>query len=151
MPLRNTYHCEVLEGSGSLDVLQCLLQVLQLRVDLALGLLGTLHGLSLERLDSLNLLADIVLLHLEAVQLLLDVVDDVLVLKRLAVVCEVDGLGLLRENLHSAAGVVVALLEGSERRRGVTTEAEFGAKVGPVDLKGSRTLFEMLAIAECRK
>jgi hypothetical protein len=60
MPLRNTYHCEVLEGSGSLDVLQCLLQVLQLRVDLALGLLGTLHGLSLERLDSLALVIVVV-------------------------------------------------------------------------------------------
>jgi hypothetical protein len=69
----------------------------------------------------------------------------------LAVVCEVDGLGLLGQNLHSAAGVVVALLEGSERRCGVTTEAEFGAKVGPVDLKGGRTLFKMLAIAECRE
>jgi hypothetical protein len=64
-------------------------------------------------------------------------------------VLEVDGLGLFGKNLHSAASVVVALLEGCERLCGVATEAEFGAEIGPVDLEGSRrTLFTMSAIAE---
>jgi hypothetical protein len=64
-------------------------------------------------------------------------------------VLEVDGLGLFGKNLHSAASVVVALLEGCERLGGVATEAKFGTKVGPVDLQGSgRTLIKMSVMAE---
>lgn len=43
--------------------------------------------------------------------MVLDLVDDGLVLQDAAVVGEVDGLGLLGQDLDLAAGVIVALLE----------------------------------------
>lgn len=135
-----THHSEVLERPGSLDVLEGLLEVLQLSVDLALGLLGALEGLCLVGLDGLDLAADVVLLDLEGVDLLLDVVDDGGVLQDGAVVGEVDLLGLLRQDLDLAARVVVALLEGLQGLGGGAAEAEFGAQVGPVDLGGGAAL-----------
>jgi hypothetical protein len=93
-----THHSEVLEGPGSLNVLQCLLKVLELSVDLGLGLLGALNSLGLVGLDGLDLAVDVVLLDLEAVELLLDVVDDGSVLQDGAVVGEVDLLGLLGQD-----------------------------------------------------
>lgn len=135
-----THHSEVLEGPGSLDVLQRLVKVLQLSVDLGLGLLSALHGLGLVGLDGLDLATDVVLLDLEAVELLLDVVDDGGVLEDGAVVGEIDLLGLLGQDLNLAARVVVALLEGLKGLGGGATEAEFGAQVGPVDLGGGAAL-----------
>lgn len=137
----NTHHSEVLERPGGLDVLEGLLQVLQLGVDLALGLLGALDGLGLVGLNGLDLAADVVLLDLEAVELLLDVVDDGGVLEHAAVVREVDLLRLLGQDLNLAARVVVALLEGLQGLGGGAAEAEFGAQVGPVDLGGGAALF----------
>lgn len=122
-----TYHSEVLERPGGLNVLEGLLKVLQLSVDLALGLLGALEGLGLVGLDGLDLAADVVLLDLEGVDLLLDVVDDGGVLQDGAVVGEVDLLGLLGQDLDLAARVVVALLEGLQGLGGGAAEAEFGA------------------------
>ena len=53
---------------------------------------------------------------------------------------EVDLLGLLGQDLDLAARVVVALLEGLESLSGGTTEAQFGAQVGPVDFGGGAAL-----------
>ena len=135
-----THHSEVLKGPSSLDVLEGLVEVLQLSIDLGLGLLSALEGLGLVCFDGLDLAADVVLLDLEAVELLLDVVDDGGVLQDGAVVGEVDLLGLLGEDLDLAARIVVALLEGLQGLGGGTTEAEFGAQVGPVDLGGGAAL-----------
>ena len=135
-----THHSEVLEGPGSLDVLKSLLEVLELSVDLGLGLLGALDSLGLVGLNGLDLAVDVVLLDLESVELLLDVVDDGGVLQDGAVVGEVDLLGLLGQDLDLAARVVVALLEGLESLSGGTTEAQFGAQVGPVDFGGGAAL-----------
>jgi hypothetical protein len=135
-----THHSEVLEGPGSLDVLEGLVEVLQLSIDLGLGLLSALQGGSLVCLDGLDLAADVVLLDLEAGELLLNVVDDGGVLEDGAVVGEVDLLGLLGQDLDLAARVVVALLEGLQGLGGGAAEAEFGAQVGPVDLGGGAAL-----------
>lgn len=136
----HTYHSEVLERPSALNVLQGSLEILQLSVDLALGLLGALHSLRLESLDALDLALDVVLLHLEAAHLLLDVVDDGLVLEDAAVVAEVDRLRLLGEDLDPAAGVVMALLEGLEGLSGAATEAELLGQGSPVELLDSGTL-----------
>lgn len=138
--LNDTHHSEVLEGPGSLNVLKSLLKVLKLSIDLGLGGLGALDGLSLVGLDGLDLAVDVVLLDLEGVELLLNVVDDGGVLQDGAVVGEVDLLGLLGQDLDLAARIVVALLEGLEGLGGGATEAEFGAQVGPVDLGGGAAL-----------
>ena len=135
-----THHSEVLERPGGLDVLKSLLKVLELSVDLGLGLLGALDSLGLVGLDGLDLAVDVVLLDLESVELLLDVVDDGSVLQDGAVVGEVDLLGLLGKDLDLAARVIVALLEGLEGLGCGATEAEFGAQVGPVDLGGGAAL-----------
>lgn len=136
----NTYHSEVLKRPSRLNILQRLLQVLQLRVYLALGLLRALHGLRLKSLDGLDLTADIVLLDLEAAELLLKIIDNSLVLEDGAVVAEVDLLRLLGEDLDLAARVVVALLEVGEGLGGAAFEAKLGAEVGPVHLEGGGTL-----------
>ena len=136
----HTYHSEVLERPSALDVLQGSLEVLQLCVDLALGLLGALHSLRLESLDALDLALNVVLLHLEAAHLLLNVVDDGLVLEDAAVVAEVDRLRLLGEDLDPAAGVVMALLEGLEGLSGAATEAELLGQGSPVELLDSGAL-----------
>lgn len=136
----HTYHSEVLERPSALNVLQGSLEILQLCVDLALGLLGALHSLRLESLDALDLALDVVLLHLEAAHLLLDVVDDGLVLEDAAVVAEVDRLRLLGEDLDPAAGVVMALLEGLEGLSGTATEAELLGQGSPVELLDSGAL-----------
>jgi len=47
---------------------------------------------------------------------------------------EVDVGSLSLEDLKTAAGIVVALLEGVEGVEGVAAEAEGGAEAGPVDL-----------------
>lgn len=108
----NPYHSQILKRPRRLNVRQSLLQILQLRIHLALGLLGTLHSLRLKGLDRLDLSRYIHLLDRERIELLLNVRDDVLVLQLRAVVGEVDGLRLLGQHLHSAARIVIALLEG---------------------------------------
>lgn len=109
---RDTYDSEILEGTGSLDVLKGLLQVLQLGLDLALGSLGVLDSLGLEGINGLQLTVDIVGSGLEGLEVVLDLVDDGLVLQDTTVVGEVHGLGLLGQDGHLTAGLVVALLEG---------------------------------------
>lgn len=72
--------------------------------------------------------------------MLLDLIDNGLVLKGRAVLCEVDFLGLLGEELHPAAGVFVALFEGLEGGDGLAAEAEGAGDFGPVELEGCTTL-----------
>lgn len=139
-PSPSTHHSEILKRPRRLDVLQRSLQILQLRINLALGLLGALDSLSLVGLDGLDLTVDIVLLDGEAGELLLNVVNDGLVLEHGAVVAEVDVLGLLGQDLDLAARVVVALLERLQGLGGAASEAELSAKVGPVDFEGGATL-----------
>ena len=131
-----THDGQVLEWSGLLNVLQCLLQVLELNIDVGLCLLGGLDGLGLESVNGLDLAVDVVLLGLESVEMLLNVVDDGRVLEDTAVVGEVDGLLLLLKLGELAAGVVVALLEGSERGGGLALERELLGELGPVELGG---------------
>jgi hypothetical protein len=107
----NLVDSEVLEGTGSLDVLQGLLQVGELGLDLALGGLGVLNSLGLEGVNGLELAGNVVGSGLEGLEVVLDLVDDSLVLQDTAVVGEIDGLGLLGKDLDLAAGVIVALLE----------------------------------------
>jgi len=137
-----TYHREVFKRPGFLNIRQRLLQVLQLTVHNVLGLFGALDGLSLKRLNSLDLTADVVRLWLEGLELLLDVVDDGGVLQHASVVGEVDRRRLVAQLLHLAPGIVVALLEGHQRVRRRTLEAELCAELGPVEFEGGGTLFE---------
>ena len=148
----STYHSEIFKWPGLLNVLQCLLQVLQLQVDAALGLLSVLHSLGLEGLNGLDLSRNIVRRGLEGAEILLDLVDDGLVLQERAVVGEVDGLRLLRERLHAAAGVVTALLEGLQGRGGLAAETERAGHLGPVEFQGCAALEgeEMLAVERRR-
>jgi hypothetical protein len=136
-----THHSQIGKRPGVLDVLQRLLQVAELLVDDALGLLGALEGLRLKRLDGLDLPAHVVRLGLEGAKLLLDVVDDGLVLEDAAVVLEVDRLRLLREDRHFAARIVVALLEGLQGGGRVAFEAQLRAELGPVELEGGASLW----------
>ena len=136
----STYHSELVERPGLLDVLQRLRQVLQLEVDLLLGSLGILDGLDLEGLDGLKLAREVVGGGLEFLEALLNLVDNCLVLQDAAVVGEVDGGGLLRQQLDLTAGVLVALLESLERGNRLATQAEGGGHFGPVELEGGASL-----------
>lgn len=114
-PIRSspaTYHGELVERPGRLDVLQGSLEILEFKVDLLLGGLGVFDGLDLECLNGLELAGHIVLGGLEGAEALLDLVDDSLVLEDGAVVGEVDGGGLLGQDLQLSAGILVPLLEG---------------------------------------
>ena len=135
-----THHSQVREWPGVLDVLQRLLQIAQLLVHDALGLLGALESLCLEGLNCLDLPAHVVGLGLESAELLLDVVDDGLVLEDAAVVLEVDGLRLLGEDGDFAARIVVALLEGLESGSSVALEAQLRADLCPVELESGAAL-----------
>jgi hypothetical protein len=137
----STYHSELVERPGLLDVLQRLREVLQLEVDLLLGSLGILDGLDLEGLDGLELAREVVGRGLELLEALLNLVDNGLVLQDAAVVGEVDGGSLLGQQLDLAAGVLVALLESLEGGDRLTTQAEGGGHFGPVELEGGASLF----------
>lgn len=137
----STYHSQLLERSGGLDVLEGGSQVLQLEVDLLLGGLGVLDGLDLEGVDGLQLALDIVGGGLELLEALLDLGDDGLVLENAAVVGEVDLGGQLRQGLDLAAGVLVALLEGLEGGDRLAAQAEGGRDLNPVELEGGASLW----------
>ena len=134
------YHSELLEWSRVLDVLQGLLQVLQLKVNLALGSLSILDSLNLEGRDGLQLAVEVVGGGLEGIEALLDLVDDSLVLEDAAVVSEVDGGRLLGQLLELAAGVVVALLEGLQRCNRLAAQTQRGGDFGPVKLESCGSL-----------
>ena len=118
----NTHHSKILKRPSRLNVLQRRLQITNLRINPPLGLFCALHSLRLESLNGLDLPSHIVLLNLEAIDLLLDVVDDGAVLEDGAVVGEVDLLGLLGEELDPTARVVVALFECDEGVGGAAAE-----------------------------
>jgi hypothetical protein len=139
----NTYHTEILEWSRLLNVLQCLLQILQLQINTSLRLLGILDSLCLKSLNGLELSSNIVSRGLESAEVLLDLIDDGLVLQDLAVAREVDGLWLFGELLDSATGIFVALLESLEGGCGLATETEGLGHFGPVKLECCASLEEM--------
>lgn len=97
-------------------------------------------------LNGLDLPANIISRWLEGVELLLDVIDDGRVLENRAVVREVDGLGLLGEDGHFAARIIIALLEGLKGSSSVTTQTELGSKLGPVELEGGAALLRELVL-----
>lgn len=121
-------------------MLQSLLQAPQLSLNLALRRLGIGNGLGLERLNGLDLSVDIVRHGLERLEVALDLVDNGLVLEHLAVVLKVDRLALLRERLHLAAGVVVAVLESLEGGGGLAAEPQGAGHLGPVELESCASL-----------
>ena len=140
-----TYNSELIKRPRRLNIRQRLLQILQLQIDSALRLLGILHRLHLERLDGLDLAAHIISSRLEGGEVLLDLVDHGCVLEDRAVVREVDLLRLFGEELHAAAGIFVALLEGLEGGNGLAAEAEGAGYFDPVELEGSAALGRRLA------
>ena len=140
-----TYHSEVLEWAGVLDVLQGLLQILELHVDSALGLLGVLDGLGLEGLNGLDLARDVVGSRLERLEVVLYGVDDGLVLESRAVVAEVHSGWRLGQLLELAAGIFVALLEGVEGGDGLAAEPKARGDCLPVKLESCATLLVMLS------
>jgi len=111
-PKAITYHSEILERPGLLDVLQSLVQVLQFLINHTLRLLSTLNSLGLESLNGLHLPFNIIGCWLECLELFLDIVYDSAVLEDAAVVLEVDCLGVFRELLDLPARVVVAFFKG---------------------------------------
>lgn len=56
---------------------------------------------------------------------------------------KVDGRGLLGEDLHSAAGIVVALLEVGEGAGRAPAETELGTDFAPVELQCCARLFKV--------
>lgn len=115
-----TYHSQVLEWPGLLNVLQGLLQVRKLRVNLALGGQGILDSLGLESLDGLQLLGEIDRDGLEGLVGPLNLINDGLVLEDSAVVSDIQLLGQSTENDDLAAGLLVALLERLKGGDGLT-------------------------------
>ena len=116
--LRDLLDSRLFPRSRSLNIAQRLLQLPQLDLNLALCLLRVLHGDLFEALNSFNLLVHVVGLGLEGLEVVLDLVDYRGVLQERAIVPEVDGLGLVLEDLEFAAGVIVAFFEGSKGRGG---------------------------------
>jgi hypothetical protein len=131
--LRNFLHRNLIPPSRTLNISQCLLPTPQLNLDLALRLLGIPHRHLFESLDLPDLLGHIICLGLEALEVLLNLVDDSCVLEQGAIVAEVDSGGLIGQDLDPAAGVIVALLEVRERGCGGAAEGELGWELGPVE------------------
>lgn len=121
--------------SGTLDVVQGLLQAPQLHLHLGLCLFSILERNLLEAFDGLDLLVHVVRLGLEILEVLLDLVDDGRVLQDRSVVAKVDGRWLLGQDLYSAAGIVVSLLEIGKRSRRAAAEAELRGDFAPVELQ----------------
>ena len=140
-PPPKTYHRELVKRSRRLNIGQSLLQILELQIDLLLGSLGIVDGLDLKRINGLELATQVVRGGLEGDEALLDLVDDGLVLEDAAVVREVDLGRLLREHLHLAADVFVALLERLEARHRLAAKAERRGNLGPVELESCASLW----------
>lgn len=136
----DTYHRQILKRPRLLDILQCFLQVRQLRINLALGSLSIQHSLGLKRLDRLQLLRNVDSNGLERLERALDVFDDGLVFQCRAIVREIDILRLGLEEIDLATGVFIALLEGEEGGGSLALEAEGGGDFDPLDFEGSASL-----------
>jgi len=141
-----TYDSEILKRPSSLNVLKSLLQLDNLSLNLTLGLLSVLNSLGFKGVNGLNLAADVVGDGLEGLEVVLDLVDDGLVLQDVAVLGEVDALGLLGKELDLAARIVVTLLEGLEGGGCLTAETEGAGHLGPVDFESGTALEMLLAI-----
>lgn len=110
----NTYHSELVERPGGLNVLQSLLQLRNFLIYDALGLLRILHGRGLKFTDGFEGLVDVVGLWRELLVRLFNLCNDVLVLQDASVVREVDLLRCILKRGDLAARIFVALLEGLE-------------------------------------
>lgn len=136
----DTHNSQILERSRGFDILQRRLQVPQFPIHLPLRLLRALHSLHLKRLDGLDLPSHIVRSRLERLDVAFDLVDHGRVVQGVAVVLEVDGLGLRAQQVDLAARVVVALFEGLERGCRLAFETERGGDFGPVEFQGGGAL-----------
>ena len=134
LSLDDLRHSRLLPWPSTFDIAQCLLQTPQLHLHLILSLLCILHRNGLEALNGLDLLTNIVRLRLECLVVLLDLVDHGGVLQDLSVVAEVDLGGMLGEDLHAAAGVVVSLFESCKGGGSRAAEAELLRESAPVEL-----------------
>lgn len=92
----------------------------------------TTYSLGLELVDGLKLGIEVVGDSLEALDGLLGLVNDGLVLEDATVMGEINGGGLGLELSEDTLGLIVALTEGLERGSGLLGEA--GAQLGPVEL-----------------
>lgn len=139
MSLGNVLRGELVERTSILDVGESGLQLLELNVNLLLGLLGlgnlkharrtvrqmaandkhNTYSLSLEGLDRLEGGADVVGGGLEVVQELLSLIDNGLVLQYRAVASEVNGGGLASEVVVNTLGIGVTLAEGLDGSDGL--------------------------------
>lgn len=132
---------KLVERSGGLNVLQSLFQVGQFLLDKLSGFLSILQSLSLESLNGLNLLGDVVRNGLEGLESGFDLVNDILVLQNAAVVSKVDLTCSRRQFEELLAGIVITLAESLKGRHGGTSETEGRNDLGPIDLN-SRTLYK---------
>jgi hypothetical protein len=146
LALEGTYHSEIFERSSILNIPKSLIQILQLLINNALRLLGTLNSLSLKGLDGLDLPLDVIGSRLECLEGALNLVNDGCVLQLTAVEGEVNILRVFGELLELAAGVIVALLESDEGVGGRAFQSELAAEGGPVQLEGGTSLLNVLAL-----
>lgn len=73
-----------------------------------------------------------------------DLVNHSVVLQESTVVAEVDLLRCLAQQLHLAAGILVALLEGLKGGNGLATESEVALDCYPVELESCASLIDSL-------
>jgi hypothetical protein len=138
----NILNGELVERSGTLNVLESLCELPQLSINLNLRLLSILDSLSLEGLDALELGLEINGVWLEGVERGLDLVNNGLVLEDVAVLREIEGCWELFELGELPAGVFVALLEGREGGGSVALEAEGGGHLSPFNFESGATLWK---------
>jgi hypothetical protein len=121
---RVTYDSQVLKRPSLLNIPEGLVQIHQLFINKALGLLRALHGLQLKGINSFDLPFDIISDWLERLEMLFNLVDDSRVLQHALVVCKVHILGVFAQLLDLAAGIIVPFLECDESIGGAAFEAE---------------------------
>lgn len=146
-------HGKLLEWSGILDVGKGGLELLELGINLLLGLLGFFnlvassrsaesptpdtnrtHSLGLKGLDSLNGRGNVVCHRLEVFEQLLRLVDDGLVLQDGAVMGKVNGCRLVGIVVGQSLGIGVTLAEGLEGGNGFCSRYSVVLAYGRLEL-----------------
>ena len=72
--------------------------------------------------------------------MLLDLIYDRGISKGVSVMLEVDGLGSVAEQVYFPSSIVIAFLEGAQGGSCLSSKAELGANLRPVDLRRSGAL-----------
>ena len=108
----NLFNGSLIPRPRALNIPQRLLQTTQLYLHFLFGLLRIADSNLLELVNGAQLFLHVVSGWLEVSDVALDLIHNGLVFEDRSVVREIDGLGLLGQRLHFAAGVVVAFLEG---------------------------------------